>query len=195
MAFKKKKPQPYDTLQCKKRYPTQLADVNYACDTQIYKCVFINICSAHSLRWYVAVSHLKQIMIQFCCIGSPLHLFQHFTHTLTGDTQHCIYNVYYNHNDTWNLNIINSFWNKRIQCFYVRSGYRWYVTEACEVGFLPLAHQLEVKRLLAEVTLGWGVLPQLQTRLLPRLHQPVCGESEQLRIRPSLPLIMDIRYV
>lgn len=71
------------------------------------------------------------------------------------------------------------------------------MTEACEVGLLPLAHQLEVKRLLAEVTLCRGVRPQLQTRLLPRLHQPVCGdeaESEQLRIRPFFPLIMDIRH-
>lgn len=163
--------------------------------TNVEMCVYQHMFSSQSQVISGCITLLKQIMIQFCCIGSPLHLFQHFTHTFTGDTQHCIYNVYYNHNDTLNLNIINSFWNRRIQCFYVRSGYCWYVTEACEVGFLPFAHQLEVKRLLAEVTLGWGVLPQLQTRLLPRLHQPVCGESEQLRIRPSLPLIVDIRYV
>lgn len=37
---------------------------------------------------------------------------------------------------------------------YVISGYCWHhVTETCEIGLLPFAHQLKVKRLLAEVTL------------------------------------------
>lgn len=66
---------------------------------------------------------------------------------------------------------------------YVTSGHCWYrVTETCEVGLLPLAHQLEVNRLLAEVTFCWGVWSQLQTHLLPRLHQTVCGGREQLRM-------------
>lgn len=63
---------------------------------------------------------------------------------------------------------------------YVILGYWWHhMTEACKVRLLALTHQLEVKRLLAEVALHWGVWPQLQTHLLPRLHQPVCGRNEQ----------------
>lgn len=88
--------------------------------------------------------------------------------------------------NVWNLNTINSLivggarWDFMI---YVTSGHCWYcMTEACEVGPFPLAHQLKVNRLLAEVTLCWGVWSQLQTHLLPRLHQPVCGGREQLRM-------------
>lgn len=61
------------------------------------------------------------------------------------------------------------------------SGHCWnHVTKACEIGLFSLTHQLEVKRLLAEVTLCWGVRLQLQAHLRPRLHQPVWGgEAEQ----------------
>lgn len=40
-----------------------------------------------------------------------------------------------------------------------------------EVGLLPLAHQLKVQRLPAEVALGGRVGLQLQAHLLPGLHQ------------------------
>lgn len=49
------------------------------------------------------------------------------------------------------------------------------LAQAAEEGLLSLAHQLEVQRLSAEVTLGGGVRLQLQTHLLPRLRQLLCA--------------------
>ena len=47
------------------------------------------------------------------------------------------------------------------------------VAEATKVRLLPVAHHLKVQRLLAERTLRWWVGLQLQTRLLPCVHQPL----------------------
>lgn len=61
---------------------------------------------------------------------------------------------------------------------------RYQATEAGEEGLLPPAHELTVERLLAEATLGGGARPRLQTHLLPRLHQPVCG-GQQPSVEPT----------
>lgn len=57
----------------------------------------------------------------------------------------------------------------------------WYrVAETTEVRLFPLAHQLKVQRLLAEVALRRGVRLQLQAHFRPCLHQPLCrGQSEE----------------
>lgn len=52
---------------------------------------------------------------------------------------------------------------------------RYRVAQAAEVRLFPLAHQLKVQRLLAEVALGRGVRLQLEAHLLPGLHQTLCA--------------------
>lgn len=48
---------------------------------------------------------------------------------------------------------------------------RYGVAEPAEVRLFPFAHQLKMQRLLTEGALSRGVGPQLQTDLLPGMHQ------------------------
>lgn len=59
------------------------------------------------------------------------------------------------------------------------------VAEAAEVRLFSLAHQLEVQRLLAEGTLGWGVGLQPQAHLLPCVHQPLCRGKNRVHFDKS----------
>lgn len=62
---------------------------------------------------------------------------------------------------------------------------RYQVTEPGEEGPLPLAHEVKVERLLAEVALGGrGAGPRRHAHLPPRLQQSLCGE-QQASVEPA----------
>ena len=53
------------------------------------------------------------------------------------------------------------------------------VTQAHEVRLFSLAHQVEVKGLLAEGAFGQSAGLQIQTHSSPRLHQVICRRGHQ----------------